>query len=207
MTVLVSADAGPTTARTGDLLLADRARVAAKLENLLDAPLARHQMNGSDRRIPLVALSQPRRAAVLSELMTSLQSLLDAELSDLLVEAWSSHRALISAGRRAWARGAETTVRLAPHTVRVQQDPELDLQVDDRHLLTLRVQLDVTYVVAGALLLVREGRLVEVRPGNPKVEAVLSVEGEEISRRTGRLVMDAGQKLGNGVALSREPSR
>lgn len=199
MTVLVSADVEPTAARTGALLLADGAGVLASLDQVVTRQLT----GSSPQSRRLVALSQPARTALLDELLTGLRSLLDDELTDLLVDAWSGHRTLVSAGRETGkVQGGQSIVRLAPHTVRVQQDPELDLRVDGMQLLTLRVRLDIAFVVNEAVLLVHDGRLVEVRADNPKVYAVLWVDGEEISRRAGRLVMGAGLKLDDGVRLS-----
>ncbi|MEJ7629991.1 MAG: hypothetical protein WKF54_10410 [Nocardioidaceae bacterium] len=198
MTAVVAADKSPTAAHTGTLLLSDRADVAARLDDIVRSQRGSESPGG--RRLAL--LTKVARAVLVDELLEALRALLDDDLTDLLVASWSRYQALVAAGREtSTTPGAESMVRLAGHTVRVEQHPDLELRVDGVRVVTLHVALDVRYVVVEAFARVREGRLVEVRAGSPEVEAVLSVDGVEVSRKSTRLEMIAVLELGVGISL------
>lgn len=198
MTALIAAEKSPAATHTGKLLLSDRTAVAAKLDDIVRSQ--RGSESPSGRRLAL--LTEVARAVLIDELLEALRAVLDDNLTDLLVTSWSRYQALVAAGREtSTAPGAECMVRLAGHTVRIEQRPDLELRVDGIRVVTLHVALDVRYDVVEAIARVREGRLVEVRAGSPEVEVVLSVDGVEVSRKSTRLEMLAVLDLGVGIPL------
>jgi hypothetical protein len=126
--------------------------------------------------------------AVNREVATVVDGLLGLDLGTALVSAWRKYSDLTSAAERTLAvPGTEEVVALASHRVVWPYRPHIDLVVDGKKVSTIEVELRVVFDLQGVIAVVRLGELVAVRCGDCAIDAVLSVQGQPVAQRHGRI--------------------
>ena len=147
-------------------------------------------------------LKTAARNAIDREVASSVASLLDFDLIDLLAAGWRKHAALVAAAKRTIADpAAEEIVDLATHRITSIQRPTVDVFVDDVRVGTVHLELSLEGVLKGVVATVRRGRLVNVHFGIWEATASLSAEGVELARREGHLDNGLMTGLGDGIPL------
>lgn len=179
-------------------LLGDtRTTVSPALDRAMDVPGDRAAAR------PLENLSRVARAALRQQIVIALRAVLHGDVADLLVAGWRKHHTLVEAANATLVGpGTEQLVTLAEHRVRWTQDPTLDVILDGVPVLTLSACLETLFDIGEVVAMVRSGRLVELRAGNAAVTGTVTVQDQEISRRTVQLPLQLVVDLGPGVALT-----
>jgi len=136
-----------------------------------------------DTAVPL--LSQPGRRAVDDQVASAVQGLIDLDFGDLMVEGWRKQGDLAAAARRTAAKpGSSEVVELATQRINSLHRPFVDLVVDDVHVATVNLQLDIEFLVRALVATVRDGHIVSLDFGACEVAASLAAEGVQlVSRR------------------------
>lgn len=170
---------GPMTVRS---LLSDAEH--ADLQDLLTANAQQHGVGATVGRA-VGGLGQAGRQAVCQEVAHLADSLLDLDVSDVLVHAWKKHQLLAAACQRTAAHPAgEELVRLASHTIRSTHRPCVQVFVDDVLVTTVDLTLSLTFAVHGLLAVVRGGHIVGLRAGTCAATAALDCESVRITDST-----------------------
>lgn len=163
------------------------------------------------------ALEQPNGASVLSKLgraakssvahqvVAALRTVLRDDLVDLLLKGWAKHRSLVQAAvATASQPDADRTVLLAEHRVVFDQEPTVDIVIDQLSLLlTLHGRVTVTFDVGRVDAVVRGGRLVQLNGGHTTITGLLRLEGQELANRRRDFRADLTVRLGTGIDLTR----
>ncbi|MEI7547139.1 MAG: hypothetical protein WCK21_03650 [Actinomycetota bacterium] len=180
----------PLTAR--DLLGDDPSPLAAELGRSLQETLA----TGT----PIV------RKAALRELHKGVSDATGFSLADVVIRAWSRHKALHDAAERTRSGGREV-VTLADHTVSSVHQPTLTLTIDGIDLLTLKIGVDLSIRMVGVAAVVERGALVAVESGASTVTAVLKIDGHKVSSRSREFEASRVVTLAQPRSLLRENPR
>lgn len=166
---------GPLTVRS--LLLGE---AHSDIEELLAATAQRHGIGTTVGRA-VGGLGQAGRSAVCQEVAHVAQSLLDTDITDVLLHAWKKNQLIGAACQRTAARPAgEELVELATHTIRSTHRPCVEVFVDDVLITTVDLALSLTFVVHGLLAVVRGGQIVALRAGTCQATAALDCESVRI---------------------------
>lgn len=166
---------GPITVR--NLLLGAE---HAEIEDLLTASVQKHGVGGTVGRA-VGGLGGAGRKAVCQEVAHVAESLLDIDVSDVLVHAWKKNQLLDAACQRTAAHPAsEELVELATHSIRSSHRPCVEVFVDEVLVTTVDLTLTLTFVVHGLLAVVQGGRLAGLRSGTCEATAALDCESVRI---------------------------
>lgn len=196
----VNAPPAATPMRVSSWLLADTQEATLVLNHVITS--APRGTTAEARRLGMLA--KVARAALVDEVLTNLRAVLDDNLVDLLVTGWQKHAAMTDAARESLADpGSQRTVVMAKHRITSRRQPQLEVQVDGLHVLTLSISCEVAFQVVDAVAVVRDGRLMGLRSGESDVTGTITVEGQEIARRSLQLPLTAELNLGNGLRLIR----
>jgi hypothetical protein len=147
-------------------------------------------------------LAAAARHAIDREFASSVASLLDFDLIDILAAGWRKHAALTAAARRTIADPAvDEVVELATHRITSVHRPTVDVIVDDVRVATVHLELSFEGVLKSVVATVRGGRLVNLHFGVCDASVVLAAEGVELARREGHLDVGLMTVLGDGISL------
>ena len=146
-------------------------------------------------------LAAPARKVVRDQLASVATQLVDLDIGDFVVLGWRRHRALISAAKRTLEHGSHEVVAMAGHRIECTHQPYLDVLVDEMRVARVTFDLAVKMVLAGVVLVVRGGRVTEVRAGSVTVTASLNVEKVPLPPRTLSFPLVAVVQLSTGIPL------
>jgi hypothetical protein len=114
--------------------------------------------------------------------------LLDGPLAGLLAGAWARYpdiQALCDARKHPHDR--ETMAELANHRFEWKHEPRIDIAIGELPALTIPLGISVGVTMAGGVLVVRGGRLAELRAGKGGVGVRVSLGDKEIARKDAEL--------------------
>ena len=146
-------------------------------------------------------LAAPARKVVRDQLASVATQLVDLDIGDFVVLGWRKHRALVTAAQRTLEHGGPEDVAMASHRIECKHQPYVDVLIDERRVARVTFDLAVQLVLDGVVLVVRGGRITEVRAGSVAVTASLSVEKVPLSPRTRTCPLAAVVKLSTGIPL------
>ena len=122
-------------------------------------------------------------SAVRNSIVDGIGTVLGADVGDLLVPAWATHRSVRRALRTTTAQpGTSERVTIFEHDLDVTQEALVELEAMAVRQRLLRVVVNVAARVAGVVLLVEGGQIVERSPGSADVEAALLVKAPNAKR-------------------------
>ena len=127
--------------------------------------------------------------------------ILDLSLGDVLLGAWSGWTAVRDATRE--SRDDPATPRvvdLARHVIEWTHRPYVDVLVDDVPMCRVNLTVELKFAVAGITVVVRAGRIAEVRSGDVELTATVTVDGTQLAKCKKRL------DVGAAFALGRQPA-
>lgn len=141
------------------------------------------------------------------EVATAISDAEDMQLGDLMIYGLRTHRHLVEAARRTLREpGTKQVVHLASQQFPLTRHPVVDLTVGRVCVYSAHFTVTVTFDVAVADAVVRQGRLTEVTVGGYSVVVVLEAElpaGDvELLRREHRGAPRLVVRLGQGVPLA-----
>jgi hypothetical protein len=141
------------------------------------------------------------------EVATAISDAEDMQLGDLMIYGWRTHRHLMEAARQTLSEpGTKQVVHLASQRLPLTRHPVVDLTVGGVCVYSAHFTVTVTFDVAVADAVVRQGRLTEVTVGGYSVVVVLEAElpagNVELLRRQHRGAPRLVVRLGQGIVLA-----
>lgn len=122
-------------------------------------------------------------SAIRTSIIDGIGAVLAADVGDLLVPAWATHRSVRRALRTTRAQpGTSERVTIFEHELDVTHEALVELEAMAVRQRLLRVVLNVDARVAGVVLLIEGGQIVERSPGSADVEAALLVRAPNAKR-------------------------
>jgi hypothetical protein len=147
-------------------------------------------------------LTKSGQHAVCDEVGHVANSLLDLDMTDVLIAAWRKQADLVAAGRRTAASpGSEELVHLAAHRITSKHQPHVDVYVDDVRVTKVEMELALSMLVRGMLGVVAGGRLMAIRAGSCEVTGSLACEHVKLVERKTVYDLSGEVHLGEGMDL------
>jgi hypothetical protein len=136
------------------------------------------------------------------ELADATAGLMSVNLADVVAAGWKKYDALKQAARRTRDDpGTKEFVTLATHKIESNYQPNVDLFLDGESIATVKIELQLTLTIAGAIAVVTQGRLTEIQSGSCTASGSLTVQMVEIIKRQRKFDLYGALRLGHGVAL------
>ncbi|MFI6600645.1 hypothetical protein ACIBHX_30740 [Nonomuraea sp. NPDC050536] len=184
---------------TADLLLnADPSQVVEELARAVDVGRVVDELS---RRVQAPPGDLVRKAA-----MASGELLQGIDLGTVLLNGWSTYRALRAAARRTLDNpGTGQMVPLLEHEIVSHHDPYVEVQVNGQpvHRLTLGVDLKLKLALVQASI--RNGRLMRLTAGTCTASLACSMQGIELAGRDlVQVELPINRDLGEGIPLLRD---
>lgn len=155
-----------------------------KLPPLLAAPNSAAELKQATDK----ALKRCRsglRELARQEVAEALSELLDFDLTDLLLDAWSHWDQLLEAADKTRAdRQLRLPVEVAEQTFTGHCEATLDVTVDGSPKAELPVRLEIELTVRALVATLRRGCITAVTSGECRVEVLLAVDGVALSTET-----------------------
>ena len=141
-------------------------------------------------------------AVVEQEVATKADGLLSLSLADLATAGWMKYHALLDAARRTRTdpRGEEI-VALVTHQIESTHRPTIELFVNDKSTATFDIELQITFTVAGALAVVRQAWLTELRAATCTVSGSMSMQHTVLAQGRSRFDLRDAIRLRRGIPL------
>jgi hypothetical protein len=133
----------------------------------------------------LGGIGEAGQKVVCQEVAHVADSLLDADVSAVLVHAWRKNQLISAACQRTAAHpNSEELVELATHKIRSSHRPCVEVFVDDVLITTVDLTLSLTFVIHGLLVVIRGGQIAAVRSGTCDATAALDCESVRLADST-----------------------
>jgi hypothetical protein len=183
----------PSQPITAQALLFDNTDLASALQDSGVGDTVGNELRG---------FAQATRDEAIHELGAISSELLELDLGQVLLDAWSKHSELRAAGQRtAAAPESEELVELLSHRVTLEDRPSIDLLANGRRVAELHLAIVITIDVEALTATVRGGRLTGLRVGRCDADASLSIEDKTLARRRAQLELPFSVHMGSGIAL------
>lgn len=144
--------------------------------------------------IPKVA-----KDALAKLLADQVDELLDMDLLELFVSAWLKHRELAALANKP---GDGQLVELIDHTMNSTHEPKVELMLDDKRVFVLPLRIVFELEFRGAQLMLRGGRVREVRLGELEGKGRLEIAGQRIKEQElGEIALPGVLRLDPGIPL------
>jgi hypothetical protein len=148
------------------------------------------------------------RDLVWAELATLVGRAMATDLVTIVSRGWQTSAKLVTAAQRtADDPDSSEVVNLAEHTIEFSDVAALELVIDERARVTLRVRVAVDLHVMALAACIEHGHIVSLRSGRSDVTVRLFVESDEIAHRRVDLDLAAEIRLGSGINLMPTPDR
>jgi hypothetical protein len=140
--------------------------------------------------------------AIEREVAAATAGLLSLNLADVAATGWKKYEALRQAALRTRdAPATEELVALATHRIESSHHPAVEVYIDGRSIATIRIELAITFSVAGVLAVVRQARLTAIRSGTCTVTGSLSIQQLVVTKRQRMFDLPGAVRLRHGVPL------
>jgi hypothetical protein len=114
----------------------------------------------------------------------TLANVLDTDVGDLVLHAWTTQSELGAAMRRTRGGLAESEdVVLADHTITSTHHPSIEVHVNETRVATVTFDVDLSIVLQSVVAVVINGDIAEFRSGDVVLRATLSTSGQVIVER------------------------
>ena len=143
------------------------------------------------------------RQLVDSLVATAKDRLLDVSLTDIMLGAWTKMRAIqeFATGEKLKSEKPHKFV-LSEHKITSKHAPKIELFVYQNKVTEVTVDIVLTLVIAKTNLLIKQGRILEVKISGCKAAGTLSCHGQKLLERESTEVdFPAAIKLGKGIAI------
>lgn len=184
----------PTAGVTARALLFGDTDLVSSLEKTGVATTLSEELDGFARTTREEAIRQVGKVT---------SDLLDLDLTQLVLNAWSTHAELKAAGERTLrSPDSEELVDLVSHEVTFDDQPSIDLLVNGQQIDTVHLTLSLTVDIDALTAIVKGGRLIGVRVGRCRVDGRLSIEDKCVADRRAELQLPFSLRLGSGLSLA-----
>jgi hypothetical protein len=138
---------------------------------------------------------------IAQELAGATNALLSLNPADVVAEGWKRFDALRKAAHRTRQDPrTHETVDLATHRIDSRHGSTIDVRVDGRTAATITVDLVVALTISGVRVVVRQGRVADIRSGACTVSGSLSLQRIAIAEREREFDLPGAIRLRGGVA-------
>jgi hypothetical protein len=146
---------------------------------------------------------QNTRDLVEALLGPALDQLLDIRVIDIVLGAWKKMSAIQAFATDEHLRSKKThKFTLTEHKVRSNHSPKIELFVYDKKVTELPVDITLTFVIAKTYLMIKHGRIVEVRIGGCQVSGTIGCLGQTFYEKTStEMDFPPKLKLGDGIVI------
>lgn len=146
-------------------------------------------------------LPKVARGALASVLSHQVGELLDLDLLELFVSAWVKHRELAALSKH---EGAGEIVELIDHRMSSVHEPKVEVMLDGKRVFELPLKIAFELEFRGVQLLLRGGRVREVRLGELEGKGSLEIAGQEVAEQSlGHLELPGVLELDPGIPLAK----
>ena len=137
------------------------------------------------------------------EIENAARGLLDIELSDVVVGAWSKYQELRQYRDTKRYPADETVLApLATHRIKSSHKPYLELLIGDQPAARIEFQLDVELLLEGVVLKIRDGRIWDVKSGTCRCAGKFSCAGVAlIEKKTKRFSFRGAVHFERGIPI------
>lgn len=139
-------------------------------------------------------------------LLDKLDELLDIDIpKDILAQAWSKHQDLLEY-RDSEQYPPEVTflVPLVQHSLSTKHAPSIEPSLAGKSLVKLELEIEVEFLIKGAILSVQNGRIMKIRLGAIEGTGSLGLAGISVLEKENTLEIPYIIDLGEGVPI-RQP--
>jgi hypothetical protein len=162
------------------------------------------QESGVTQRVvsALGVSSSLTRDAAVARLGEVSATLLNEDVSKILISGWQKHQALRDAAHRTLGQpGSEEIVGLASHRIRSTADPSVDVYIDENKVQTVGFTIELSVELRSVNAVISAGRLVGIASGQGEMDASMSCEGIVVKKTTRSFDLHLMISLGQGIAL------
>jgi len=153
-------------------------------------------------RKQLASFNQATRNEAVKEVERVIAEAGNLNLIDVILNAVSTYGELREAGRRTIATpDASEVVELIGHQVTLQNQPSVELVVNESPVATLHLLFSLVIGIQALAATVRHGRLTALRIGRCNVEASVGIDGTTVVHRQTQLQLPGSIPLGAGLPL------
>ncbi|MGY4653907.1 hypothetical protein [Mycobacterium sp. URHB0021] len=136
------------------------------------------------------------------EVAAATDGLLSLNLADVAAAGWKKYEALRQAALRTRdAPATEEIVALATHRIESSHHPDVEVFIDGRSIATIRIELAITFSMAGVLAVVRQARLTAIRSGTCTITGSLTMQQLVVTKRQRMFDLPGAVRLRHGVPL------
>lgn len=132
-----------------------------------------------------ISIRAPRGAwpAVVAAVMNATDDLLSVNVAEVLVAAWTAQGIVRQyADPNNHPPNETLVVPLVTHTIESVHKPYVELLIGDQSLGRVDFEIDLEVTLEGALLTIRDGKIVEVRVGSCEGKGRIDCEGVTIAQ-------------------------
>lgn len=142
-------------------------------------------------------------------LAARIPDLLRLDLGVILVGGWQKMTELRRyTDRKKYPPDETVLVEITRHTVTSTHKPKLDIVIDGVKVDTVPFELKLTIIIDGAVLTIRDGRILAVSPGATKAGAEFKCEGYTIVKRESAPVRVPGKwTFKEPIEIADEPKK
>jgi hypothetical protein len=129
-------------------------------------------------------VSQPGRRAAGRQVAGVAHGLIDLDLGGMVVAGWRKEGELAAAAERTAADpDSSEVVELASHRISSRHRPYVELLINDVHMATVSLELDIEFLVKTLVATVRGGQVVSLHSGSCEATGTLAAEGIQVASR------------------------
>ena len=145
-------------------------------------------------------LPKVARDALAKLLSDQVDKLLDMDVLELFVSAWLKHREFAALANK---EGEGQLVELIDHAMSSVHEPKVEIMLDAKRVFVLPLKIVLELEFRGVQLMLRGGRVREVRLGELEGKGKLEIAGQEVTKQAlGEVKLPGVLRLDPGIPLS-----
>jgi len=141
--------------------------------------------------------------AAMDGVLKGAQALMNIKLEDILVPAWNKYLPLRKyRDKKKYPPDKTVLVPLVEHTVKSEHRPYIEVLINDKPVGRINFSIIIALVLKGLILVVRDGRIREIKTGECSAKGKVTCEEILIIEKTSETVPLPGTiNLGEGIPI------
>ena len=143
------------------------------------------------------------RSMISDGIVRETRELLNAGLRDILIEAWKTAKILQKyRDREKYPPDEAHVVTVGAYTLHSRQNPRIEVLLNGGHLDYIDFTVDLALVFEGAVLEIKDAKIISIKTGSCK--GTCTVSGEDVvlaGRETGSVELPGEIDLGDGIPI------
>ncbi|MEU4420907.1 hypothetical protein AB0F81_09785 [Actinoplanes sp. NPDC024001] len=174
---------------------------AAQLAEALRSGAAAEEIRNGLGRMPAAG-----KDAVLAEVGTVADGILDMGVIDIFEQSWNRFTSLRDAATRSLTNpGGEELVEMATHSASFDFQPSVEVHLADLPVATVGLHAALGFTMRGLIGVVVDGALVALRAGTWDCDGTLSLAGQQVAHRQGTVDMPTEIRFRRPIPLLPNP--